>query len=334
MRTGTVRRGGEPMKRHIRVLFLLLCALLLLCACAPAAQQGPALWKVTSPDGGELYLFGSIHAAKEALYPLPDAVMQAYASCDALAVEFDITTLNEEAAMPLYSAMLLTDGTTIADHFDDKTCKTMKAILQEAGSYSPLYDAFGPLFWETMLETAALEKANLDAANGVDSYFLSLAHESGREILEVESLDFQIALMTCEEALRDACALVPLLAEHFDTCASYYAHLYEAYAKGDLDALEYFLSGSSERYGGTGDSALDDLIRSMYETGEEWQSEYSIAARNESMAKAAAEYLASGKKVFFVVGAGHMVGPDGIPALLEGMGYTVERTCFQRAKKV
>ncbi len=54
-------------------------------------------------------------------------------------------------------------------------------------------------------------------------------------------------------------------------------------------------------------------------------SEYSLKSRNAGMADTAAGYLESGKKVFFVVGAGHMVGPDGIPALLKKMGYTVER---------
>jgi uncharacterized protein YbaP (TraB family) len=98
------------MRRFSRIVFLIL-SILLLCSCAPKSN-GPAMWKVTSAEGGELYLFGSIHAAKDSLYPLPGRVMDAYASCDALAVEFDVSTLTEDAnaALQLSSAMLLPEG--------------------------------------------------------------------------------------------------------------------------------------------------------------------------------------------------------------------------------
>jgi uncharacterized protein len=43
------------------------------------------------------------------------------------------------------------------------------------------------------------------------------------------------------------------------------------------------------------------------------------------MAKKIARYRESGKRHFVIVGAGHMVGDDGIPALLEQRGLDVER---------
>jgi uncharacterized protein YbaP (TraB family) len=198
-------------------------------------------------------------------------------------------------------------------------------ILKDAGVYSPMYDLFGPVFWQMMLENAAMNRASLNAERGVDTFFLSLAHESGKEILEVESLDFQIGLLTSDAAQKEAWKMLPVVAENFDAYVASYAFLYDAYATGDMAALEFAVFGNSANLAKTGDEKLDALIQT-FNAEQEGDSEYSLTARNGHMADMAAEYLASGKKVFFVVGAGHMVGPGGIPALLEEMGFTVEKT--------
>lgn len=315
------------MRRFTRLSLLVLSIILLLCACAPESA-GPAMWKVTSKDGGVLYLFGSIHAAEESLYPLPRRVTSAYDACDALAVEFDVSTLtaeNAEAATQLYSAMLIQDGRAFSEVCGPELYGKIQAILQDAGAYSPLYDAFGPVFWQLMLETAAMDKAGLNAESGVDSHFLELAHEGGKVILEVESLEFQIELLTSAKAQEDAWAALPLIADDFDAYVASYQFLYAAYSKGDISALEFAVFGASDSLSSTGDEQLDELLKNFGDEGQEDHSESMLTARNAGMADTAAGYLESGKKVFFVVGAGHMVGPDGLPALLEKMGYTVER---------
>lgn len=315
------------MRRFTRISLLVLSIILLLCGCA-ADLSGPAMWKVTSEDGGVLYLFGSIHAADASLYPLPERVTKAYGECDALAVEFDVSTLtaeNAEAATELYSAMLIQDGRSFSEVCGPELYGKIQAILQDAGAYSPLYDAFGPVFWQLMLEAAAMDEANLNAESGVDSHFLELAHKEGKEILEVESLAFQTALLTSAKAQEDAWAALSLIADHFDAYAASYQFLFTAYSKGDIPALEFAVFGSSADQDGTGDEKLDELLENFSAAELDDDSEYSLKSRNAGMADTAAGYLESGKKVFFVVGAGHMVGPDGIPALLEKMGYTVER---------
>lgn len=315
------------MRRFTRISLLVLSIILLLCGCT-ADLAGPAMWKVTSENGGVLYLFGSIHAADASLYPLPERVTKAYDASDALAVEFDVSTLtaeNAEAATQLYSAMLIQDGRSFPEVCGPELYGKIQAILEDAGVYSPLYDAFGPVFWQLMLEAAAMDKADLNAETGVDSHFLELAHKEGKEVLEVESLEFQTGLLTSANAQEDAWAALPLIADNFDAYVKSYEFLFTAYSKGDIPALEFAVFGSSANQNGTGDEKLDELLKSLGAAEQEDNSEYMLSSRNVNMADAAASYLESGKKVFFVVGAGHMVGPDGIPALLEKMGYTVER---------
>ena len=49
----------------------------------------PLMWRVTSPAGQSIYLFGSIHVAEESIYPLPGFIMDAFDSSEYLAVEID-----------------------------------------------------------------------------------------------------------------------------------------------------------------------------------------------------------------------------------------------------
>jgi uncharacterized protein YbaP (TraB family) len=48
-------------------------------------------------------------------------------------------------------------------------------------------------------------------------------------------------------------------------------------------------------------------------------------ARNEAMAEQLAALGGDGKQRFVVLGAGHMLGPRGIPALLASRGFRVQR---------
>lgn len=52
--------------------------------------------------------------------------------------------------------------------------------------------------------------------------------------------------------------------------------------------------------------------------------------RNPGLARGIDRLHMSGKRVFAAVGSLHMVGPKGVPALLAGMGYRVERVPFAR----
>ena len=72
---------------------------------------------------------------------------------------------------------------------------------------------------------------------------------------------------------------------------------------------------------------MDRLVnRSILDTpGGEEVHEILIVRRNHAMAARFAERLAAGAKPLMVVGAGHLVGEDGVPALLRARGLSVEQ---------
>lgn len=271
----------------------------------------PILYKVTAENGGVLYLFGSIHATDSRAYPLPDYVMQAYHDSDYLAVECDINAFASDfaAQAELAAKMILTDGTTVADHIGEENYTAAKELLTEQGQYFSLYDSYHPAIWMSLVQSVITQMSGLDANNGIDMYFLQLAAEENKEIREVESVEFQYDML-----LGFSDELLSLIIGTYSKAPQLVANstllLYEAWLSGN-EVLLSMLSKEDTNLEADTDSA-------------EYESKL-ITERNLGMADTAEDYLAQGGTGFFVVGAAHIVGEGACADLLTERGYTVER---------
>lgn len=319
-------------KKHLRRIsaaLLLLFVAVTACAChkqsTPAPGSGhsrtggdqpgpdggdkrevPLLWRVEGGEStGTLYLFGSIHAADDSAYPLRQAVLDAYEASDVLAVEADtlVYELDVDQQMAATGKVAYADGTEISDHIDPGLYAAAVRLLKEDRVYSPLYDRYQPVLWIPLLEDIAIRRAGLNAQMGLDLYFLRRAKNEGREIVEVESMSEQMALLgSLSDTLQEEWLRSYVEEGGIDRAAVELAELYNRWKRGeDISAAV-----------GIGDPALETEMEKAL-----------IADRNPSMTDAAEACLQEGGTTFFVVGAAHTGGSGGIAALLKSRGYTV-----------
>ncbi len=275
----------------------------------------PALWKAEDTDGNSIYLFGSIHAADNAVNHLPDYFEEAYAECEALAFEIDISAMMTDlsASAEMLGDMMYTDGTTIKNHLSSETYQKLVKILRDNDAYNPLYDYYKPVMWESLVENVIISQAGLDSNKGVDMVLTNRAKKDGKDILETESAAFQIGMFN---SLSDE-LIEMILAEYTqDNAISVQSEslkqLYEKWKAGTITA---------EDTQDVDESSLTEQQKALIE-------EYNTALltdRNTGMADKIMEYLKSGKKTMVVVGAAHYVGEDGILSLLEEKGLTVTK---------
>ena len=335
------------MKRTARLLALLLSLTLLLCGCnfsisfGPAPESSPSggsdssglfgsssgsedvpaeytpeLWRVTSDDyKGSFYLFGSIHIGDDEMFPLPDYVENAYAECGALAVECDIVAfeqLPQSEIAKYYTPFVLTDGTTIRDHLNEDIYKAAKKLLKDAGYYNSSMDLYNAAMWNSLVEQVAAEKSGLKFENGVDRHFLNDAHKNGKKILEVESVEFQYAMeRSFSDDLYNLAMRSCVEDSYLDDYSSGLHKLLRCWKNGTVsDELE-----EESDY-----SELTDEERALMESYDKVMCD----DRNVGMADAAERYMKQGMNVFFVVGAAHIVGENGVVALLKARGYDVQ----------
>lgn len=289
---------------------------------APNLQSDtPLYWRVTGNGyEGEFYLLGSIHVSDGIDYP--QELLDAFDRCDALAVESDVIALENDATaqVEMIKRMLYLDGSTISQHIDAETYEAAKAILQQYAAYSDALDYYIPVFWSQLISNLLLVNTRYSSSEGVDRYFLNLAKERGKTVLEVEEyLDVYEALSGLSEQTQ-----IYVLRQAIADCDV------ESYEQTVTSLLSAWRRGNEKELLGL---IFEDSEADYTAQEQRYLEEYNTALvgnRNRTMAQAALQYLQSGKSVFFVVGLAHMLGNEGIIALLRAQGYTVTAAEYER----
>jgi uncharacterized protein YbaP (TraB family) len=297
-----VRRPSIP-------LLLTLCVLVVGQGRAAEPPSGPGadtlpLW-VADGKPGRVYLFGTVHVGRQDMYPLDPAVLSAFDGATALAVEADIAAAGADAAAKLLVIARLPAGTTLSGLLGERDAARVRTALEKHMIPLAAVDSLEPWFVAMTIEVLAASGRGFDPALGIDLHLLKRAAEAKKPIIELEGLDAQLALF--DRLPRDAgLALLRTTLEETDGIAAL-ERIIESWKRGDEAALDGLLNEG--RGQGGGEAALYKLL---------------ISKRNLGMAKRAIALAADGP-VFVAVGAAHLVGPDGVPALLRRRGFTVRQ---------
>ncbi|MCA1662213.1 MAG: TraB/GumN family protein [Novosphingobium sp.] len=148
----------------------------------------------------------------------------------------------------------------------------------------------------------ALEANNgYEPANGADRALRAAAGE--RPVTGLETLAGQLGLFDALAPREQRALLEAVVAEGGDEDAS--RRLIAAWASGDVTALD--------RLAHEGMMANPRLREPL------------LAARNRAWAGQVAAMLRAGRRPFVAVGAAHVVGIDGLPALLQAEGFELRR---------
>lgn len=287
------------MYRYLSVILLLLCQPVL------AAGEKLPVWQLQG-EGVDVVLLGSVHLAYPGIYPLRDEIEQAFAKADNLVVEVDVGGAN---ALLIQEMMLekglLPAGENLSDHLSESVWASLEKYIRSRGL--PL-DGFMPLrpgIVVTMLSTMRLMEMGMRPELGIDQHFLNQARGS-KPILELETAADQIDLLL---SFPDPNLLMEQTLVQLDQVDLYMRPIYEAWKAGDAQALNRLLLED--------ELAREPRFQPIYEA--------MFDARNREMAAAVSSYLEGQGSYFVVVGAGHLVGEEGIIALLERRGYRARR---------
>jgi uncharacterized protein YbaP (TraB family) len=296
------------MKRPLWFAGLLLFVATLPAARPAAAQAPPAsksfLWKVQG-GSGTLYLAGSVHALDQGVYPLSPAFQRAFDAAGALVEEIDLDQGTSLAAAPaLLAKGVFQDGRT----FDQVVSKDTLALVSERlkGTALPieLIRQMKPWMVDMMLTALDVQQAGLDVAFGLDKYFYDRAAAAGKQLIALETAESQVDRMdrmpldVQEQMLRSS-----LQAQQSPTAAL--AQIVTLWKRGDAAALEKSLLSEFEGF----PAAYQSLV---VERNRNWMPQLDAC-------------LARPTPCFVVVGAAHLVGPDGLLALLQKKGYRIEQ---------
>jgi len=286
--------------KHRSIKALVATFGMLLASVLFADNGKPDLWKIQK-NGTTSYLFGSIHMGSEDMYPLSDAVQKAYASTKHLVVEIDIIPGEEMKLMPLIQK----HGLNMTVPLEKRLSTSGLAIYQKACKEQALPCAqFAPYRgWmvSAQLSVMQMQKLGYKENLGIDKHFLSLARKAKKSIISLETPELQFSLLGgFDQALQELMLIQTLQAKDED-----YTDLFKAWKTGDDEGLIAMFQKGAE----------DPAVKAMYLK--------LFDQRNFKMADKIAKNSAEKQSLFVVVGAGHMIGKNGLVSLLTKDGFRV-----------
>ena len=288
---------------------------------AASTKLTPAMWEVTSADGGRIVFMGSMHALKEECYPLPESITKAFEEADLLAVECDVTKTTEQFSLGLKQMqnMYYEDGDTVENHISAEVLKGLYEFCEALDYDISVYKECKPWLFYSLLESIAMTKTDLRTDLGMELQLLQQAHETGKEVCELESAEFQLDMMLefSDEMIETFMSCYN--AENKDAIIQYLYDTYTAYISGDV---EFFAAQNDPetllRTLNSRKDPTDEQIKAVAD-----YNKIMIYDRNINMGDKLDELLKSGKKVFCVIGISHLCGENSILDGLSGKGYTV-----------
>ena len=262
------------------------------------------LWKVHA-GSKVLYLAGSVHALGADAYPLSAAYENAFTAAGTLVEEINLAEAEQLAAAPMLLAKgLYTDGRTFDGAVAKDTATLVATRFKDMGIPPEMIRTMKP--WMVMLMITAFEaqKAGLDTALGLDKYFFDKARAAGKPVLALETAESQIDRFDkMPEPLQEQ-MLRSTLTE-LEVQRNSIAAMIGAWRRGDAATLEKMALSSFDGYRG----AYTSLI----------------VERNNNWVPQIEACLAKPTPCLVVVGAAHLVGPDGLLTLLTKKGYRIEQ---------
>jgi hypothetical protein len=284
------------------VALLLLIIGLGACSGPPPVPANAALWEVQGPLGRKAWLFGTIHSLEKPADWQSDKVAAALGEADTVVVE--IADLDDQAAMAAaFSELSRTQGLApITARVNPELRDELDALMDEGGlSRNDFKDVED---WAAALMLARAGTGSLDAANGIDRAVIAQARGAGTPVVELEGTRGQLAIF---DALPDGDqkALLETIVRDATSLDSESAGLADAWLKGDMQRIEL-----ETTRGILADPGLRAALFTL---------------RNHAWKDRIADMMANGQKPFIAVGAAHMAGAEGLPALLEARGMRVTR---------
>lgn len=287
-----------PAMRRPGFVAALAALALALAGCSPEPQEAsPALWRVEGTEGQSGWLFGTIHSAPQPVRWETPAVRSALGQAGAIVVE--VGNLSDESGVSRTFADLARSPAQppLSLRISAPDRPALGALLKKAGYREGDFTAMDT--WAAALTLANAGEDQSWARNGIDRAIIAKA--SGRPVIELEGASQQLGLFDSlpEHEQRD------LLTEVVREAAQPDRDITATWRAGDMAAIE-----KETRTG----LLADPELRAVLFTG-----------RNRRWTVRVAEQVRAGRRPFVAVGAAHMAGPEGLPALLARQGFTVTR---------
>jgi hypothetical protein len=287
------------MTRLVRLVIVGLCAWL---ASGTAAAQ-PPIW-VVHRGQATVILFGSVHVLPPNLDWEPPALRSALTQASDLWFEIPLDPVSTATASRLAAEQgLQAPGATLSAELSPRGRARLARIAKRAGVSLDRIERFKPWLAEITLSLAVYAQAHAAADQGVERQ-IDAQTPAAVPRQALETTEQQIGYLS-DAPLADQVASLEETLGELSTGTESYRTVVKVWMAGDARGL-----------------VREALRPMMRQAPGEYRS--LVVARNRRWVDEIVERLNGTGEAVMVVGVGHLVGPDSVPALLRARGISVE----------
>jgi uncharacterized protein YbaP (TraB family) len=272
---------------------------------ASATWAAPPMWVVKDKDS-TIYLFGSMHVLEPGVKWRTTLFDAAYAKSSVVWFETDITAIADKAKMDAIVKQYGVDPDhPLSAKLGAEDRAALKARLEAAGLSQAGMDRLKPWMASLVLTVLPMRARGFDPKSGADVVMNHAASADRKPVRAFETPESQARYLADLPEPVQLQLLQDSLIQDSRTFADIKS-VQTAWLSGDLQRLGPLLLADMK-------ARRPDLYEVL------------IRGRNRAWADALATEMAGSGVEMVNVGALHMVGDDGLPALLAAKGFKVKR---------
>lgn len=257
-------------------------------------EASPAIWEVTAPTGEKGWVFGTVHALPDDLYWGTPLLDETFGKAGVVVVE--VANLDDPAGMGLFADLSESPGQpALLDRVEPDERPTLRDLIEDADMTET---DFGRVeSWAAAMMLSG-EVRTGDPANGVDRVMIHNADE----VIGLESFAAQLGMFDTLSQAAQSDLLYGVARSH--------------QANSEQEMLIAWLTGD--------EAVLASHVNNSLEFSPELR-RVLLTERNARWVPRIAQLIEAGRRPFVAVGAGHVIGEEGVVAMLARRGYEVRR---------
>ncbi len=291
-------------RRFLSVLIIIALILFFNTGYAYEKMKKHFLWFVET-EKNTIYLLGSIHILKKDSYPLQKEIENIYSCCRKVVFETDLDGMNDaDSQAKMMKLGIYPAGQTLSQEISQQTYRLLERKLDKAGLPIAQFEQFKPWFIALTITVMEIQRLGFDPNFGVDRYFFNKAKKDKKEMIFLETNEFQLNLMAHLSRRQQELFLRETLKE-LEVIESMASDMMKAWKTGDIDKLYSIINISFDEY--------HDIYKRFF------------IQRNKRWIPKIKQLMKQHDDVLIIVGAGHLVGKDSVIELLKKKGYKVRQ---------
>ena len=279
------------------------CLALSLCLPPAAANALPPVWVVKGHDS-TVVLFGSVHLLPPGTDWRPEALKQALAKADEVWFEAPMGAADQaETSRDAQAKAFLPAGQTLRPMLSEAGRRRLTAVAKLLGAPEAQFDPLRPWYAELLIQLGLFHMVGADRDEGVELQLWSGLAPTARRVT-LETPEQQIGFFA-DAPMNEQLASLEQTLKDVPNARRDYDKMLKAWLGGDIRGLD------------------KEVVEPLKKSSPALYARV-VSQRNARWVQALDERLKGKGETVMVVGMGHLIGPDGVPARLRAQGFEVD----------